>query len=79
MVRRKPTLSALLFCVECGEDTQILKFDARLIMSRQPLRDLIRRTESGAVHTIETATGQTRICRRSLVKDIDGDKKNENT
>ncbi len=53
----------------------MLSLDDAVDFSRLPVRELIRQTESGAVHAIETASGHLLVCQNSLKDDFQGEKK----
>jgi len=66
IVRRGGKKSRRGFCPSCAAEAEMLSSDDAVDFSRLPLRELIRQTESGAVHAIETANGHLLICRKSL-------------
>jgi len=54
------------FCPDCHAPTEMLTIDESVSASGKPARELFRRIESGAVHSIETASGHLLVCGDSL-------------
>jgi len=54
------------FCPECGEQVEMLHFDAVTSLSGIGGRELIRCLKDGTLHSIESDTGHLLICKRSL-------------
>lgn len=56
------------FCETCGAETKMLDLNAAVNYSGQPARMLMREIESGAIHSVEIASGHLLVCEASLVK-----------
>src|SRR4051794_17883963 len=56
-------------CVECRGEVELLTLDDAVSISGRNTGDLIRRVESGLVHSVETASGHWLVCRPSLNKE----------
>lgn len=54
------------FCENCQTEVEMLSFDRAVTLSGKRTRELIRQTESGAIHSTETENGHLLVCRRSL-------------
>ena len=69
IVRRgaKPSVTRA-FCLDCRAQTEMLDLNAAVSLSRIGAREILRRIEAGALHSIETARGHLLVCRDSLEK-----------
>ena len=56
------------YCPECDRNVEMLNFDAAVSRSGIGARELIQRSESGDVHSIESVTGHLMICIESLAR-----------
>jgi hypothetical protein len=54
------------FCPTCAFEVGMLTFDAAISFTGISGRELIRRFESGELHSIETTGGHFLVCRDSL-------------
>ena len=54
------------FCPECKAEVEMLTFDSAINFSGIGGYELIRRCESGEVHSIETTGGHLLICKSSI-------------
>ena len=54
------------FCAVCATEVKLLTLDEAVSFSAMPTRALIRQIESGAIHSVETASGHLLVCRHSL-------------
>ncbi len=66
IVRRGAEKTLSGFCETCGDEVEMLTLDQSVARSGKRARELIRQTESGAIHSTETETGHLLVCRRSL-------------
>lgn len=66
IVRRGAEKTLIGFCKDCQTEVEMLSLDCAVTLSGKGTRELIRQTESGAIHSIETESGHLLICRRSL-------------
>lgn len=58
------------FCNACARETELLTLDESVSSVQIPAREIMRRIETGAIHSIETAQGHILICRPSLAANI---------
>lgn len=58
------------YCPECNEDVEMMNFDSAISLFGIGGRELMHRSESGDVHSIEAATGHLLICKRSLTQGL---------
>jgi hypothetical protein len=56
------------YCETCAAETEMLTLDEAVIAANKTTRELIRRIESGAAHSIETASGYLLVCAASLLE-----------
>lgn len=54
------------YCAACAEDVPLLTLDEAVSFSALFTREMIRRIECGAIHSVETASGHLLVCRNSL-------------
>jgi hypothetical protein len=73
IVRMNGTSNISGFCSVCAEETPLLTLDEAVSLSACHARDLIRQSECGAIHAIETASGHLLICRNSLTDLLKGE------
>ncbi len=66
IVRRvgNPTIRG--FCETCAAETDLLTLDEAVGFANKSTRELIRKIESGAIHSTESASGHLFICEESL-------------
>ncbi len=53
-------------CSGCANTVEMLTLDQAVVVADMPARELIRQIESGAVHSMETASGHLLVCEASL-------------
>jgi hypothetical protein len=71
VVTMRPVKSMQIgFCSDCGGQTGLLTLDESVSSAHVPARLIIRKIESGEVHSIETARGHMLICHASLTANI---------
>jgi hypothetical protein len=56
------------FCPSCAEEVEMMPFDLAISYSGIGGRDLMRASENGEIHSVETTAGHLLICKRSLAK-----------
>ena len=56
------------FCPACGVEVEMLPFDAAISFSGIRGRDLMRESEIGVIHSVETTAGHLLICKSSLAE-----------
>lgn len=54
------------WCEACAADTKMLTLDNAVSFAGTPTRELIRQTDAGAIHSIETVGGHLLLCQNSL-------------
>jgi hypothetical protein len=54
------------FCADCATESAMLTLDEAVTFSNRSARELMRQTETGAVHSLETASGHLLVCQQSL-------------
>ncbi len=57
------------FCPACEQEVEMLTFDLAISFSGMRGRDLVRESEYGPIHSIETTGGHLLICKSSLAKE----------
>ena len=70
IIRRGRRKLIRVFCHGCEREVEMLTFDEAVSFSAQNTRELIRRIDSGLVHSIETASGHLLVCKQSLEEDL---------
>ena len=55
-----------LFCEQCGGDEEFVSLDDAVLFSGLGTRELVRLTEAGELHFLETSGGHLFVCRKSL-------------
>lgn len=55
------------FCETCAAEIEMLTLDQSVSASGKAAREIIRGIESGAIHSIETASGHLLVCAASLM------------
>ena len=66
IVRRGTSETHFRFCESCQAEVEMLSFDRAVTLSGKRTRELIRQTDSGAIHSMETENGHLLVCGRSL-------------
>ncbi len=61
-----------LFCEQCGDDEEFVSLDDAVLFSGLGTREVVRLTETGRLHFLETSGGHLFVCRTSLNEKIDG-------
>lgn len=61
------------FCADCAAESDLLTLDEAVTFSGKGTRELVRRVESGEVHSIETSSGHLLVCRSSLTEFLEGE------
>jgi hypothetical protein len=61
------------FCPRCAEEVALLTLDEAVSFSACRTRELIRRIECDAVHSVETSSGHLLVCRNSLQDFLKGE------
>ena len=64
---------ARLYCKRCEKIEEMLDLNSAADISGAAARDLLRRVESGELHSPEDTSGHLLICRRSLEQAINQD------
>jgi hypothetical protein len=67
IVRYAGKTDLLGFCARCASQTKILTLDEAVSYAGTHTRELIRRLDAGAVHSLETASGHLLFCQNSLI------------
>ncbi len=55
-----------LFCEQCGSDEEFVSLDDAVLFSGLATREVVRLSETGELHYLETSGGHLFICRKSL-------------
>ena len=55
-----------LFCEQCGRDEEFVSLDDAVMFSGLATREVVRRTETGSLHFLETSGGHIFVCSESL-------------
>jgi hypothetical protein len=61
-----------LFCELCGRDEEFISLDDAVLFSGLGTREVVRLTEKGGLHFLETSGGHLFVCRTSLNEKIGG-------
>jgi len=61
-----------LFCERCGGDEEFVSLDDAVLFSGLGTREVVRLTEEGGLHFLETSGGHLFVCRTSLNEKIGG-------
>lgn len=64
-----------LFCPECDATQEMVDLNSAADVSGASARELLRRVESGELHSPETSSGHFMICRGSLEHAINSDRR----
>ncbi len=70
IIRRGRRKLTRIFCPDCKAEVEMLTLDEAVSFSAQNTRALIRRIDSGSVHSLETASGHLLFCKQSLEEDL---------
>ncbi len=62
-----------LYCDRCRTMEEMLDLNVAADVSGAPARELIRRVESGVLHSPESTSGHLLVCRASLEREINDD------
>ena len=62
-------------CPDCKKEVELLTLDEAVNYSGKHTGELIRYTDSGVVHSIETGNGHLLVCQNSLKIFLQGEKK----
>jgi hypothetical protein len=65
-VRRETKERLYRFCENCGAPVEMATLDEAVTESGATAREIIRQTETGAIHSMETENGHLLICLSSL-------------
>lgn len=57
------------FCASCADNVDLVSFDAAISAMGSGSHDIVGQIEAGEIHTVETGSGQFRVCERSLEKE----------
>jgi hypothetical protein len=63
-----PSNPVTFLCEQCREEVAWITPDQASALSRLTLRELFRSIETAAVHFIENATGEIRVCLNSIAQ-----------
>ena len=55
-----------LFCQQCGGDEEFVSLDDAVLFSGLGTREVVRLTETGGLHFLETSGGHLFVCSESL-------------
>ena len=55
-----------LFCEQCNADKEFVSLDDAVLFSGLATRDIVRMTNEGKLHFLETSGGHLFICQKSL-------------
>ena len=55
-----------LFCEQCGGDEEFVSLDDAVLFSGLGTREVVRMTEDGRLHYLETSGGHLFVCGESL-------------
>ncbi len=61
-----------LFCEQCGNEEEFVLLDDAVLFSGLGAREVVRMTETGELHFLETSGGHLFVCRTSLNEKIGG-------
>ncbi|MDQ3132509.1 MAG: hypothetical protein M3Q99_17320 [Acidobacteriota bacterium] len=61
-----------LFCEQCADEQEFVSLDDAVLFSGLAAREVVRLTETGGLHFLETSGGHLFVCRTSLNEKIDG-------
>jgi hypothetical protein len=67
-VNRQTTIHA--YCPNCEAEVEMLGLDAAISLSGSGWREVIRQIAGDEIHSIETANGDLRVCRNSLINGL---------
>lgn len=70
VVRKFSEFSFRGFCPACGEQVDLLSFDSAVTRAGIGGRELLLRSQTGEVHSVEAASGHLLICKLSLLLHI---------
>ena len=74
VVRRVTQETTQAFCSACATKVEVFNFDAAIGYSGLTGRELVRRIECGAVHSIEATADSFGVCGRSLQMERDDER-----
>ena len=55
-----------LYCEQCAADAEFVALDEAVLFSGFSTREIVRMTENGKLHSLETSGGHLFICQKSL-------------
>lgn len=61
------------FCSECGHENDFVTLDDAVLLSGRSMREIMRRSEAGGFHFLESTSGHLFVCRTSLMEGSGGD------